>query len=279
MTYADDAEDLPEFEDWCHQRGEDIPNFQYWATVLELEMLVLVCVRSLRQASLTMYLDALTELVPWFHALDHTHYARWVPVHLRDMVALPMKHPDVAREFRAGNFTVQKTKKVFSSIPIDQAHEQNNACIKGDGGAVGLTDNPSALQRWMIAGPEVARAREEFQDGHQHWGRREDTRHHDQTPSVQTSFAKDVRALVSVIEELGNPFEEESMDLVVLDTKEIAGPAAVETVRNVKKIGQEQFQAFTRECLVERTKPIDDAIRRNKLKVSFWKMAATAIRG
>ena len=57
------------------------------------------------------------------------------------------------------------------------------------------------------------------------------------------------------------------MDLIVLDTKEIAGPAAVETVRNVKKIGQEQFQAFTRECLVERTKSINDAIRRNKLKV------------
>ena len=212
-----------------------------------------------------MYLAALTELVPWFHALDHTHYARWIPVHLRDMAALPMKHPDVAREFGAGNFTVRKTKNVFSSIPIDQAHEQNNALIKGDGGAVGLTDNPSALLRWMIAGPEVARAIEEFRDGHQHWGRREDTRHHDQTPRVQTSFAKDVRALVRIIEELGNPFEEESMDLI--DTKEMAGPAAVETVRNVKKVGQVQFQAFTRECLVERTKSINDAIRRNKLNM------------
>ena len=80
---------------------------------------------------------------------------------------------------------------------------------------------------------------------------------------MQTSFTKDVR----VIEKLGNPFKEESMDLIVLDTKEIAGPAAVETVRNVKKIDQEQFQAFTRECLVERTKSINDAIRRNKLKV------------
>ena len=100
-----DAEDLTEFEDWCHRRAKDIPHFQYWVTVLELEMLVLVYVRSLRQASFAMYLAALTELVPWFHALDHTHYARWIPVHLRDMAALPMKHPSVAREFRAGNFT------------------------------------------------------------------------------------------------------------------------------------------------------------------------------
>ena len=94
-----------------------------------------------------------------------------------------MKHPCIAREFGAGNFTGRKTKNVFSSIPIEQAHEQNNALIKVDGGAVGLTDNPSALLRCMIAGPEVARAIEEFRDGHQHWGRREDTRHHDKTPS------------------------------------------------------------------------------------------------
>ena len=93
-----------------------------------------------------MYLDALTELVPWFHALDHTHYARWIPVHLKDMAELITKHPDVARKFSEGHFTVHKTQMVFSSIPIDQAHEQNNACIKGDGGAIGLTDNPSALR-------------------------------------------------------------------------------------------------------------------------------------
>lgn len=68
--------DLYEFEAWCHQRGKDIPNFQYWATVLKLEMLILLYVRYLWQASFTIYLDALTELVPWFYALDHTHYVR-----------------------------------------------------------------------------------------------------------------------------------------------------------------------------------------------------------
>ena len=73
------------------------------------------------------------------------------------MAELPKTHPNTYRGFNAGHFTVQKTKRIFSSIPIDQAHEQNNALVKGDGGAVGLTDNPSALRRWMIAGPEIAR--------------------------------------------------------------------------------------------------------------------------
>ncbi|KAG1664759.1 Flotillin-1 [Nymphon striatum] len=214
-----DAKDLSEFESWCCQRGKDIPQFHYWATMLELELLLLVYVRSLRQGSLMMYIEALTELVPWFYALDHTHYARWIPVHLKDMAELTTKHPDVAKKFKESHFTVQKTQRAFSSIPIDQAHEQNNACIKGDGGAVGLTDNPSALRRWMVAGPEVARVIEEFQDVSQHCRQKKaDTRHHDQTPSVQTSFVKDVRSLVDVIEEMGNPFEEESQDVVKLSS-------------------------------------------------------------
>ena len=91
-----------------------------------------------------MYLDALT---PWFHALDHANYARWIPVRLRDMAKLETEHSDVAAQISADNFTVQKTRKVFSSIPIDQAQEQNNALIKGDGEALGLTNNPSALRR------------------------------------------------------------------------------------------------------------------------------------
>ena len=44
---------------------------------------------------------------------------------------------------------------MFSSIPIDEVHEQNNACIKKDGGAVVLTDNLSALCRWMVAGQKL----------------------------------------------------------------------------------------------------------------------------
>ena len=63
--------------------------------------------------------------------------------------------------------------------------------------------------------------------------------HHDQTPSIQAAFKKDVNLLVSVIEDLGNPFEEENIDLNVLDTKQIADHKIVETVRSTHNIGQE----------------------------------------
>ena len=127
-----------------------------------------------------MYFDALTELAPWFYALDHTNYARWIPVHLKDIAELPNRHPVVTTEFNDGKFVVHKTQQIFSGIPIDQAHEQNNALIKGDGEAVGLTDNPSALQRWMIAGPEVSRVVEEFYKELDYCACKTNTNHHDQ---------------------------------------------------------------------------------------------------
>ena len=59
------------------------------------------------------------------------------------------RHPSMAQEFKNGHFAVHKTEKKFSAIAIDQAHEQNNKIIKGDGGAIGLTEDPSALRRWL----------------------------------------------------------------------------------------------------------------------------------
>ena len=40
----------------------------------------------------------------------------------------------------------EKTHSKFSSIPIDQGHEQNNELVKGSGGAVGLTETQQLLE-------------------------------------------------------------------------------------------------------------------------------------
>ena len=67
------------------------------------------------------------------------------------MAKLATEHPDVAVQFNAGNFTAQKTRNVFSSIPIDQAYEQNNALIKGSAEQLDLptTQKPSAVG-WLL---------------------------------------------------------------------------------------------------------------------------------
>ena len=124
---------------------------------------------------------------------------------------------------------------MFSAIAMDQAHEQNNAHIKGNGGAVGLTDNPRTLQCRKVAGPEMARVVEEFHDQQHHCGGKW---MHITMTKLQVSRLHLPRmfTLISVIDDLGNPFEEESTDVLVLDTKEISDKTSVEAVRSVRRI-------------------------------------------
>ena len=60
------------------------------------------------------------------------------------MLALQRKQPEIYAEFDKGNYTVRKTDSKFSNFTIDQAHEQNNAIVKGDGGAICLAEDPAA---------------------------------------------------------------------------------------------------------------------------------------
>jgi len=62
------------------------------------------------------------------------------------MCELLVKHPNVFQQFSSGSFIVHKTKQPFPTLALDHAHEQENASVKGGGGAVGLTENPAALR-------------------------------------------------------------------------------------------------------------------------------------
>ena len=76
--------DSPTFEEWCIQRSEASAHFDYWLKTL----LLLRYIRSLREGNFPLYVESLTQIVPWMFALDHTHYSRWLPVHICDMTTL-----------------------------------------------------------------------------------------------------------------------------------------------------------------------------------------------
>ena len=81
-------------------------------------------------------------------------------------------------------------------------------------------------------------------------------------------------SLVATLEELGNPFLEESTDLIALDTKEMASTSSVQTVQNAKIIGHKQFNEFKKRRLILETKPPDDVISRDKFTL-FVKKSTT----
>lgn len=252
-------------EDWAEEQSQQHPTFQFWNIALKLELLMLVYMKSIREANFQLYIESLVKLAPWMFAFDHYNYARWLPVHIRDMATLHQKHPDLYAEFMEGHFAFHKTKKHFSAMALDQAHEQNNAIVKGDGGAVGLTQKPAALARWMVAGPEMARLLQEFEDSLSRDAKEYSLSHHEETKGTQCSFKKDVKNLVAVFEEFGNPFMEQSNDLLVLDSNEIMDSEVVQTVREIENLGTTQYEKFVQERLVDRTTSLYEAIKKNKL--------------
>ncbi len=87
---------------------------------------------------------------------------------------------------------------------------------------MGLTGNPSAFRRWMIAGPEQARLLKEFESQLNGYCEEHDFHHHEQSVSVQELFKNYVCDLCSIITTMGNLFLDDDTDLLVLNTRNCA---------------------------------------------------------
>lgn len=81
----------------------------------------------------------------------------------------------------------------------------------------------------MVAGLEVVRITSEFEASILKKTTL-DQRHHEQTRSFQLLFAQQVQSMVEVVEEMGNPFLEETKDLLKLDTRDIIDPSLVSSI-------------------------------------------------
>ena len=110
------------------------------------KLVMFILVKSVRETNFDLYCQSLSELLPFFFA-KKKKCARLLPIHLRDMVTLKEKHPELDEKLEKENFVVQKTTRVFSALPIYQAYEQVNAVIKANGNIISITEDPPALRR------------------------------------------------------------------------------------------------------------------------------------
>lgn len=151
------------FEAYCKER-RSCPQFKYWANVMEMELCILIlCTLTTR--------GFLPIVFGWFDR-PHALVLRIRPYKLCSLDissqqiygCIGVKHQQIAKEFDAGHFTVQKDNACVLIHSNRSNPERNNATVKIDGGAVALQYIISVLRQWLIAGPEV----EEFQNV-QYW--------------------------------------------------------------------------------------------------------------
>ena len=64
---------------------------------------------------------------------------------------------------------------------------------------------------------------------------------------------------------MGNPFTEDSSDLLVLDSRNIADVAVSDTLQKIEKLGSEQYEKFIEERLLSHNLSIAEPIKKNNL--------------
>ena len=137
---------------------------------------------------------------------------------------------------------------------------------KESGGAIGLTENPQMLERWMVAGPELCRVVEEFEGVQNELG---ELPHHQEGRASWRRFLSHVRDLIklNVILMNGNPFQEQLRGLVSLGDKVCESPTSAHSVYFIESTGKEQFKNYQESILHPRKIALTAPIKRSKIQM------------
>ena len=97
--------------------------------------------------------------------------------------------------------TLSSRSPGINSLPVPMIMYRNNSTtwVKGNGAAIGLTENEEALKRWMVAGPETARILHEYDEKHSK-AKNDTGCPQEQILSVQNKFLDQVKAVTDVMQ-------------------------------------------------------------------------------
>ena len=263
-AFEDENDEDDDYETWLNLRLNRSDDFFYWHKTLQLELKYFLFVRSLRESDFRLYKETVKDWCPWFFSLNHTNYARWTPVHSLDMDNLQETAPDIHHEYEVnGHFTVSVTGRNFSTIALDQNHEQQNCKLKGEGQIVGKTQDPVQLQSLLVCTPEISRLVDEYEAKNETIYNR--LFHHSSDPASQKRFIKFVKLLLAVMLKAGSPFVECHPDLTSLKTKRKAQEGSGQYARAAEEKGKTLYKHFVHGVLITREKSIWDPIPRHEV--------------
>ena len=104
---------------WAEERSSPSRMFKYWMLIIKIKINYLVFIRSMRKGNVKLFVKILILLVKWFSIFDYCNYARWLSMHIQDLLSSPMTCSQLYQEFEGGNFTFQIFGRQFSRIHYD----------------------------------------------------------------------------------------------------------------------------------------------------------------
>lgn len=231
--------------------GEHGKTAKFWIQYVEFLQLYHNFSRSVRNGDFDLYVSCLPRIANMFFALNHSNYSRWTVRYYDNLLKLETTHPEVYSDFKKGWFAVRRTRKSFSSTPIDLALEQtiNADAASQRRGISYMTNSISARQRWaeshFLRTTIVSKVLDELG-----MAKKEDISK-DLRNAQMINDNLNVRRVLSAIQDTMNPFhpDTEKECLYNLSTGKAASKGTENFLLNIDKIGEVERQKFTDECV------------------------------
>ena len=101
----DSSESTDDIPDWMEKKASDSPMFHYWAMIFRLQILILMFIRWEEERHFALYVQVLKSIIKFIFAFSHYNYARWLILHVDDLMKSELVCPHVYKEY-SGNFVV-----------------------------------------------------------------------------------------------------------------------------------------------------------------------------
>lgn len=156
------------FDAHVKEVGDRGATAKLWIQYFEMVALIKKFIAAERMGNWFLHIEAVHEMLPFFHASGHFLYAKSTHLYLQDSEKLEEKMS--AREYndfvKSGFFTIQRSPKFWSGIWSDMTIEQTlMRLMKCEGGLTrGRGIKSSVLQKWVLSMPVVATVCQKVED-------------------------------------------------------------------------------------------------------------------
>ena len=155
-------------------------------------------------------------------------------------------HPETWRELEKSNISVAKNAIPLESIGTDHACEHLNKLMKVHAGLIGITNNPNARQRFLLAAPELPCLAKKFKDQFHDVGSKA-VEHHDLSPSKIRREHGTISRIKDAIESRGNQFAVEGNMIYNIITHVYIPDAYVPHILNIDDTTQKLYGDYVAE--------------------------------
>ena len=123
--------------------------FAFWEEYLAMVNILVQFIKAERRADWSLQLTRVAAMLPYLFATDRQTYVTWFPSYPADMYSLAAAHPRVYEELMSGGHA-------FMSRQTWPSSSRSMPTLKVRGGIVGISQTPTALNRWFLTASERA---------------------------------------------------------------------------------------------------------------------------